>query len=226
MFIKKIIVFLSVMLLFFVEVVASEELSESVKEKKIYSVGEKIYQKMCNQDIDLKKYLSLSEMKNAIKNDNLCKPLSEQHFEALSLYLWEVKRVSWHVESEKNIVVNKDEKCPICGMFVYKYPKWVAQIFYEKSHLSFDGVKDLMKYYFEGTQKEKEILVTDYYSQKAIDAKKAYFVLGSDAYGPMGAELIPFEKESDAKTFYMDHQGKKIVLFKDITPENIFKLDE
>ncbi|MCX6052079.1 MAG: nitrous oxide reductase accessory protein NosL [Campylobacterales bacterium] len=226
MFIKKMIVFLSVILLSFVEVVASQEPSDTVKEKKIYSVGEKIYQKMCNQDIDLKKYLSQDEMKNAIKNDNLCKPLSEQHFEALSLYLWEVKRVSWHVESEKTIVVNKDEKCPVCGMFVYKYPKWVAQIFYEKNHLSFDGVKDLMKHYFKEKQAGEEILVTDYYSQKAIDAKKAYFVLGSDAYGPMGAELIPFENESDAKTFYMDHQGKKIVLFKDITPKDVFKLDE
>ena len=226
MFIKKMVVFLSVILLFSINAVASEEPIDAVKEKKIYAVGEKIYQKMCNQDIDLKKYLSLSEMKNAIKNDNLCKPLSEQHFEALSLYLWEVKRVSWHVESEKNIVVNKDEKCPVCGMFVYKYPKWVAQIFYEKGHFSFDGVKDLMKHYFKEKQAVEEILVTDYYSQKAIDAKKAYFVLGSDAYGPMGAELIPFEKESDAKTFYMDHQGKKIVSFRDITPKDVFKLDE
>ena len=35
-------------------------------------------------------------------------------------------------------------------MFVYKYPRWVAQIHIDnKTHLSFDGVKDMMKYYFE-----------------------------------------------------------------------------
>jgi nitrous oxide reductase accessory protein NosL len=34
----------------------------------------------------------------------------------------------------------------------------------------------------------------------------AYYVLGSDIYGPMGRELIPFEKEADAKEFIKDHQ--------------------
>ena len=70
MFIKKVLLLLSVILLSSMIAVANEEPSDTVKEKKIYAVGEKIYQKMCNQDIDLQKYLSLSEMKNAIKNDN------------------------------------------------------------------------------------------------------------------------------------------------------------
>ena len=91
-------------------------------------------------------------------------------------------------------------------MFTYKYPKWAAQIFYKhgdhEHHYSFDGVKDMMKFYFdpmewgkyEMAKKESisKILVTDYYSQKAIDAKVSYFVIGSDVYGPMGNELIPF----------------------------------
>ena len=46
-----------------------------------------------------------------------------------------------------------------------------------------------------------KILVTDYYSQKAIDGTKAYYVIRSDVYGPMGHEFIPFASMEDAKTF-------------------------
>jgi nitrous oxide reductase accessory protein NosL len=41
------------------------------------------------------------------------------------------------------------DKCPVCGMFVAKYPDWVAAfVFRDGSTVFFDGVKDMMKYYF------------------------------------------------------------------------------
>ncbi|NPA59362.1 MAG: hypothetical protein GXO30_02685, partial [Epsilonproteobacteria bacterium] len=181
---------------------------------------------LCSKDIDLTNYLEINELKADIKFNKLCKPLKEKQLQALALYLWEVKRYGDLGEIEGVIEVTKDEKCPICGMFVYKYPKWAAQIFYGDSHLSFDGVKDMMKYYFEHKKGISKILVTDYYSQKAIDAQDAYFVIGSDVYGPMGDELIPFKKLSDAKVFMLDHKAKEILFFKDITPDAVYKLDE
>ena len=40
------------------------------------------------------------------------------------------------------------DKCPVCGMFVAKYPDWTAEIvFSDGSVVYFDGVKDMMKYY-------------------------------------------------------------------------------
>jgi len=150
------------------------------------------------------------------------------------------KKIGDLANVEGTIQVGKDEKCPICGMFVYKYPRWATQIFYKKDskegHYSFDGVKDLMKFYFDpkawGNFEVKDkrditkILVTDYYTQKGIDAKKAYFVLGSNVYGPMGDELIPFENEDDAKTFKEDHRGKEVLKFEEITSQGVYKLDE
>ena len=42
------------------------------------------------------------------------------------------------------------DKCPVCGMFVAKYPDFVDQIvFKDGTHAFFDGVKDMMKYYFD-----------------------------------------------------------------------------
>ena len=57
---------------------------------------------------------------------------------------------------------------------------------------------------------------------KGIEAQKAFYVIGSDVYGPMGKELIPFEKLEDAKEFLYDHRGEEILKFHDID-ENIMK---
>ncbi len=209
------------------------------KKKKVYPMGKKIFTKMCNQDIDPTNYIEINELKSALKNDKLCKPLKEKQLQATALYLWEVKRLGDLGEIEGKVEVREDEKCPVCGMFTYKYPRWAAQIFYKHNdhehHWSFDGVKDLMKFYFDAqkwgnypiAKRENitKILVTDYYSQKGIDGTKAFYVIRSDIYGPMGHELIPFEDEDDAKTFKVDHYGKSIIKFEDIIEDEVYKLD-
>lgn len=199
---------------------------ESKKNKQVYPMGEKIFEKKCNKNIDINSYLQINELKADIRDKNLCAELKESELQALSLYLWEVKKYGDLKNTGDTINVSRDEKCPICGMFVYKYPKWAAQIFYKDSHFSFDGVKDMMKYYFEHKDNISKMLVSDYYSQKAIDAQEAYYVIGSDVYGPMGDELIPFKSQNEAKTFSMDHKGLKILRFKDIKAKEVHKLDE
>ncbi|MEA3498541.1 MAG: nitrous oxide reductase accessory protein NosL [Campylobacterota bacterium] len=210
------------------------------KKKKIYPRGKRIYNKVCKKEsIDPTNYIEINELKEDIVSSKLCKPLKEKDLQAVSLYIWEVKRFGDLGEIEGKVEVREDEKCPVCGMFTYKYPRWAAQIFYKhgehEHHWSFDGVKDLMKFYFDAQkwgdypiakiENITKILVTDYYSQKGIDGTKAFYVIRSDIYGPMGHELIPFESQEDAKTFKKDHFGKKIIMFKDIIEDEVYKLD-
>lgn len=202
------------------------EMVQKKKEKQIYPMGQKIFEKNCKNSIDINSYLEINELKAALSEKKLCGALKESELQPLSLYLWEVKRFENTKGDSDFIKVSKDEKCPVCGMFVYKYPKWAAQIFYGEKHFSFDGVKDMMKYYFEHKEGISKMLVSDYYSQKAMDAAKAYFVIGSDIYGPMGHELIPFKSESEAKTFSLDHKGVKILKFEEISQKEVYKLDE
>jgi nitrous oxide reductase accessory protein NosL len=126
------------------------------------------------------------------------------------------------------------DKCPVCGMFVAKYPDFVAEIlFKDGSYAVFDGAKDMFKYYFNmkkynharNQQDVEAVYVTDYYSLNLIDGLGAYYVLGSNVYGPMGKELIPFAKESDAKEFMKDHQGKSMVRFQDVKYDTVKALD-
>jgi nitrous oxide reductase accessory protein NosL len=126
------------------------------------------------------------------------------------------------------------DKCPVCGMFVAKYPDWVAAIVLrDGSTVFFDGVKDMMKYYFnmakyapgKTTADIQAVHVTDYYRLGLIDGRKAFYVAGSDVYGPMGKELIPFETEAGALEFMKDHQGKAVLPFEKIDPALIKTLD-
>jgi copper chaperone NosL len=126
------------------------------------------------------------------------------------------------------------DKCPVCGMFVAKYPDFLAQVIYrDGAYALFDGAKDLFKYLlnlraYAPTRQLSEIgalYVTDYYSLTPIDGKAAWYVLGSDVYGPMGRELIPFGSEAEAKGFLADHKGKRLLRFGEVTTDVLKELD-
>lgn len=126
------------------------------------------------------------------------------------------------------------DKCPVCGMFVAKYPDFACQaLFRDGTVLHFDGAKDLFRYYlnpaaFTPGKKQQDIVtltVTGYYSLTPIDGRKAWYVTGSDVFGPMGRELIPFDKEADAREFLADHKGKAIVRFPDVNARLLRSLE-
>jgi copper chaperone NosL len=69
------------------------------------------------------------------------------------------------------------------------------------------------------------IYVTDYYSLEFINGLTAFYIVDSNVFGPMGRELIPFEKEEDAKEFMVDHAGKTLVRWNAITQDMVKGLD-
>jgi copper chaperone NosL len=123
--------------------------------------------------------------------------------------------------------VAETTRCPVCGMFVAKYDNWLSQILLaDDSVLFFDGVKDLLVYYFQPEKYGKatrgdirEIWVKDYYTLEWIDGRQALYVIGSDVYGPMGKEFIPFAGRDAAQSFLQDHRGKEILVFEEITDD-------
>jgi nitrous oxide reductase accessory protein NosL len=150
----------------------------------------------------------------------------------LSVLLFFLAAASFAGEAEEGTTART--KCPVCGMFVAPYADWNAKVeFADSGSAIFDGSKDMFKYYLDikkyapARDKDmiKAITVKDYYSREDIDARKAYYVIWGDVYGPMGHEPIPFATEADAKKFLKEHHGKKILRFNDITLKLLHDLD-
>ena len=84
------------------------------KKKKIYPMGKKIFEKMCDKKIDLSNYLEINELKADIRINKLCKKsrnreISDNQLQAVSVYLWEVKRFRNINSIESKVVVSEDE---------------------------------------------------------------------------------------------------------------------
>jgi len=207
-------------------------MTDKKRVKMMYPKGKKIFETACDKTINPFKYNLINELKADIKTNGRCGKLKEKELQAVALYLWDIERRVKH--SADFIKVPQGAKCPVCGMFVEKYPKWAAEIKYKNGQVHyFDGVKDMLKFYFNPSRwgdytmdGMKSMMVTDYYTNRAISAEKAFYVIGSDVYGPMGKEPIPFASRESAEIFLSDHNGREILSFGKINEAMVYKLDE
>ncbi len=201
--------------------------SSLAKIVKLSNKGEKIVKTLCEPKKLPSAQGTIEQLMEKIKTSKACPPLSKSKLEAVAYY---VSNGSMKLAG-KHIDVPTKAKCPVCGMFVSKYPKWAARMKHDDKNYYFDGVKDMMKYYiFDGDfpydrKNISEITVSDYYTLEEISAKEAFYVLDSDIFGPMGRELIPFKSKKSAKAFMDDHNGKAMVKFDEITDKMVMLLD-
>ena len=216
--------------LFFTTLFISSLFAQNISLAKIVKLsnkGEKIVNALCESKKLPNATGTIEQLIEKVKKSQACPPLSKSKLEAVAYY---VSNGSMKLTG-KNIAVPAKEKCPVCGMFVAKYPKWVGLIIIGDKKYYFDGAKDMMKYYiFDGDfpydrSKISTIKVTDFYTLEGISAKEAFYVIGSDVYGPMGNELIPFKTHKAAENFLSDHRGSEIVLFDKITAKMVMALD-
>lgn len=125
------------------------------------------------------------------------------------------------------------DRCPVCGMFVAPHPEWIGQVRHgDGTTVFFDGCKDLFKYLHgldryapENTRRDvAAVFVTNYYDGEVVAARKAFFVIGSNVIGPMGAELVPHRTREAAEDFMKDHDGRLVLRFDEITESVIREL--
>lgn len=212
------------------DLTADNEMILMKRSKVMYPMGKTILNKKCDKKaIGRIHYQFLNELKAQIMKKSLCGKLNPKEFQAVVLYANYQKHGSGVVST---LQIPKKAKCPVCGMFVAKYPRWAAEIADQNGKkYYFDGVKDMMKFVFymkrfiNKSINIKSIKVTDYYTNDVIPGKKAYYVIGSNVTGPMGNELVPFAAKAGAETFMKDHHGKKILHYNNISKEMVDELD-
>jgi len=220
---KRFIILLLLSLFSIPSLFASTEISNALKEKKFYPMGKKIYEKRC-PTLTSDTFASYEKLLDAISAHNICSNLNKVQSKALAIYLWDKEHTK--ITKYPKLTVTKDDKCQVCGMFLHYYPTWVAQINYPQGETyKFDGNKDMLKFYFNNEKGIVDVFVQDYYTLETLDARSAYFVIGSDVLGPMGNELIAFKSKKSAENFALDHKGKKVLPFKELNAKLVHNLD-
>jgi nitrous oxide reductase accessory protein NosL len=189
---------------------------------RTFRMGEKVAHSLCMEEKVAS--VDLRQPEKAIREqlqNSVCHDLDERYTDALLYYLH--KRAETKHRSLPSLKpIPRDHKCPVCGMYPYKYPAWASMMAIGKTRYYFDGIKDMMKYYLLAQKYRYDrnrigsMVVQDFYRLVPVDATEAWYVTGSDVRGPMGEELVPFASRKDAETFLADHHGRRIVRFHEI----------
>lgn len=123
---------------------------------------------------------------------------------------------------------DKDTTCLVRHFKVYENPKWVSKIeLHNGKKVFFSSPKSMFEFYFYpgkwfdvGVKSEKDfkdILVTDFKTLKPVKAKGAFYIYGANVTSPAGDDLIPFDSYADAEEFSKNHNGKRILSFKEVS---------
>lgn len=129
--------------------------------------------------------------------------------------------------------VPKDARCPVCGMYPARYPRWAAQLVFEDGAAHFfDSPADLFHFMREPGRYDPEratdtvaaSYLTDFISGDWIEAKDAVLVIGSTITGPMrGADLPAFASAAAAETFIAE-RGGKLLRFDEVSEDVVAAL--
>lgn len=79
------------------------EMMQKKKSSEMYPMGEKLFKEKCSPGIEPSRYGKINDLKADISKNKLCKDLDEKQLQAVSLYLWEVKRLSTSPASSNSI---------------------------------------------------------------------------------------------------------------------------
>ena len=114
---------------------------------------------------------------------------------------------------------SKELRCPVCGMIPANYPKWRTRIvFKDGAVIALDSPAEMFRFLgnmekYDSRHTAADIMqmdATDHVKRSWIDARRASYVSGSSARGPMGPDLAAFENKADAEFFARTAGGRTL----------------
>ena len=120
--------------------------------------------------------------------------------------------------TDGDLRISAGDRCPVCGMFPAKRPKGAAAMVLKYGRtFYFCGNGCLLRTWHHidthlGVFKETvdRMVVRDYFSGAAVDARKGWWVAGSDVTGPMGRALVVLDSKSAVDAFKSRHGGRQV----------------
>lgn len=124
----------------------------------------------------------------------------------------------------------RETSCALDGMLLLDYPGPKGQIVYDKGEVDFFcDTMEMMSIYLRPEQQKRirgvftqDMGKADWQAPRGnwIDAKTAFYVLGSKVLGSMGPTLATFARQEDAEAFARKNGGK-VLRFSEITVDMV-----
>jgi copper chaperone NosL len=123
-----------------------------------------------------------------------------------------------------------DARCPVCGMYPARAPRWAAQtVFRDGASHFFDSPVDLFVFLQRVDRGRTRYApadivasyVTDFETGHWIEAHLAYFAQGTSVMGPMRDADLPAFSTREAADVFTRSLGGKTLAFKQVQPELI-----
>jgi len=136
----------------------------------------------------------------------------------------------------KAVAMESSDECHLCGMLITHFDGPKSEIFRKEQAdtvFKFCSTRDMFSYYLdpENTRNVSQILVHDMSKMPwgsdsiddkyFIDAKIAWYVVGSEKKGAMGKTLASFSLQSDAQAFAKEFGGN-VLSFKDVNQDSLW----
>ena len=134
------------------------------------------------------------------------------------------------------VAMESSDECHLCGMLITHFDGPKAEIFRKEQGdtvFKFCSTRDMFSYYLdpENTRNVSQILVHDMSKMPwgsdsindkyFIDAKIAWYVVGSEKIGAMGKTLASFSLQTDAQAFAKEFGGN-VLNFKDVNQDSLW----
>lgn len=136
--------------------------------------------------------------------------------------------------AQRALAIESGEECHLCGMIIGNFPGPKGQL-YERGHqgnMKFCSTRDLFAYLLdpEHSHNVQSVFVHDMAvtpwdhpdDETYIDAREAWYVLGSSRKGAMGPTLASFKNKEDAEAFASQYGGE-LARFSEVTLERLSK---
>jgi copper chaperone NosL len=136
------------------------------------------------------------------------------------------------LDENRQMRISSGDRCPVCGMPVMNYEKFAGAV----------QLKDETTYYFcsagclirawlhpeifIGAPRGalQTAVVREYFTGRTIDARRVFWVAGSDVIGPMGPALVPLRDKRSVQTFIHRHGGHDTFLLDELDDERWFAI--
>lgn len=134
------------------------------------------------------------------------------------------------------VAMEEEDECHLCGMLITRFDGPKGEVFRKEQGetvYKFCSTRDMFSYYLdpENTRNVSQMMVHDMSKMPwgsdsiddkyLIDAKTAWYVIGSSKKGAMGKTLASFSLQTDAQAF-ADEFGGKVLNFTDINQDSLY----